>query len=384
VTVAYFDCFAGISGDMTLGALIDSGADRAIVDAAVEAMHLGAEVKIEVRREARGHVGGTRVVVEVHERTARTVPSLRRIVEDADMPGGVKLPALDAINRLALAETRIHQVSEDQLHLHELGGADTLVDVVGAFWLLHGLGVAQVYASPLPAPHGRKDEMPLPAPASLRVLEGTGAVFEDAEGGRELVTPTGAAILAAVARFERPSMSLNSIGYGIGARETPGNVLAVWIGEEVRSETGVTVIETNFDDMAPNLLAALCEDLMAAGALDVSVTPALMKKGRSGHLLAVMTTPDLVASLTDHLLRYSTTLGVRITTAQRVIAQRKIIEVQTALGVARVKVKELGGKPIDVAPEYEDCRRLSRESGQDTRDVMRLVTEAARRALGLD
>jgi conserved hypothetical protein TIGR00299 len=384
VTVAYFDCFAGISGDMALGALIDSGADRALVDAAVEAMHLGDEVKVEVRREARGHVGGTRVVVEVHERTARTVPSLRRIVEDADMPDGVKLPALDAINRLALAETRIHQVSEDQLHLHELGGADTLVDVVGAFWLLHGLGVAQVYASPLPAPHGRKDEMPLPAPASLRVLEGTGAVFEDAEGGRELVTPTGAAILAAVARFERPSMSLNSIGYGIGARETPGNVLAVWIGEEVRSETGVTVIETNLDDMAPNLLAALCEDLMAAGALDVSVTPALMKKGRSGHLLAVMTTPDLVASLTDHLLRHSTTLGVRMTTAQRVIAQRKIIEVQTALGVARVKVKELGGKPIDVAPEYEDCRRLSRESGQDTRDVMRLVTEAARRALGLD
>ena len=384
MTVAYFDCFAGISGDMTLGALIDSGADRALVDAAVEAMHLGDEVKVEVRREARGHVGGTRVVVEVHERTARTVPSLRRIVEDADIPDGVKLPAVDAINRLALAETRIHQVSEDQLHLHELGGADTLVDVVGAFWLLHGLGVAQVYASPLPAPHGRKDEMPLPAPASLRVLEGTGAVFEDAEGGRELVTPTGAAILAAVARFERPSMSLNSIGYGIGARETPGNVLAVWIGEEVRSETGVTVIETNLDDMAPNLLAALCEDLMAAGALDVSVTPALMKKGRSGHLLAVMTTPDLVASLTDHLLRHSTTLGVRMTTAQRVIAQRKIIEVQTALGVARVKVKELGGKPIDVAPEYEDCRRLSRESGQDTRDVMRLVTEAARRALGLD
>ena len=384
MTVAYFDCLAGISGDMTLGALIDSGADRALVDAAVEAMRLGDEVKVEVRREERGHVGGTRVVVQVHERTARTVPSLRSIVEDADLPDGVKRPALDAINRLARAEARIHQVSEDRLHLHELGGADTLVDLVGAFWLLHGLGVAQVYASPLPAPHGTKDGMPLPAPASLRVLEGTGAVFEDAEGGRELVTPTGAAILAAVARFEHPAMSLTSIGYGIGARETPGNVLAVWIGEEVRSETGVTVIETNLDDMAPNLLAALCEDLIAAGALDVSVTPALMKKGRAGHLLAVMATPDLVAGLTDHLLRHSTTLGVRITTAQRVVAQRRIIEVQTALGVARVKVKELGGKPIDVAPEYEDCRRLARESGQDTRDVMRLVTEAARRGLGLD
>jgi pyridinium-3,5-bisthiocarboxylic acid mononucleotide nickel chelatase len=383
VTIAYFDCFAGISGDMTLGALIDSGADRALVEAAVEAMRLGDEVKVEIRREARGHIGGTRVLVEVHDRTERTVPALRATVEDADVPDAVKRPALDAIKRLAQAEARIHNVPEQQLHLHELGGADTLVDLVGAFWLLHNLDVAQVYASPLPAPRGRKHGMPLPAPASLRVLEGTGAIFEDAEGGRELVTPTGAAILAAVAKFERPAMSLKSIGYGIGARDTPGNALAVWIGEEAQTQTGVTVIETNLDDMAPNLLAALCEDLMAAGALDVSVTPALMKKGRAGHLLAVMATPELVAKLTDHLFRHSTTFGVRMTTAQRVIAQREIIEVQTPLGVARVKVKRLGGKPVDVAPEYEDCRRLARESGQDTREVMRMVADVARRGLGL-
>jgi uncharacterized protein (DUF111 family) len=225
--------------------------------------------------------------------------------------------------------------------------------------------------------------MQLPAPASVRVLAGTGAVFEDAEGGRELVTPTGAAILAVAAKFERPPMSLNSIGYGIGARESPGNALAVWIGEEVRSETGVTVIETNLDDMAPNLLAALCEDLMAAGALDVSVTPALMKKGRSGHLLAVMSAPELVARLTDHLLRHSTTLGVRMKKMERVVATRRIVEVQTALGAARVKVKEIGGKPVDVAPEFEDCRRIARESGRDLREVTRLVAEAARSELGL-
>jgi uncharacterized protein (TIGR00299 family) protein len=383
VTIAYFDCFAGISGDMTLGALIDAGADRALVEAAAEAMRLGDEVKVEIRREARGHTGGTRVIVEVHERTERTVPSLRATVEDADVPDGVKRRALDAINRLAQAEARIHHVPEQQLHLHELGGADTLVDLVGAFWLLQDLDVVQVYASSLPAPRGRKDGMPLPAPASVRVLEGTGAIFEGADGDRELVTPTGAAILAAAARFERPAMSLKAIGYGVGARETPGNALAVWVGEEVHTQTGVTVIETNLDDMAPNLLAALCEDLMAAGALDVSVTPALMKKGRAGHLLAVMATPDLVAKLTDHLLRHSTTLGVRMTSAQRVIAHREVIEVQTPLGVARVKVKQLGGKPVDVAPEYEDCRRLARESGQDTRDVMRMVAEAARKALGL-
>jgi uncharacterized protein (TIGR00299 family) protein len=383
VTVAYFDCFAGISGDMALGALIDAGGDRAVLDAAVEAMRLGDEVVVEVRREARGHVGGTRVVVEVSGRTERTVPVLRGAVEDADIPAGVKRQALEGIKRLARAEAKIHQVPEELLHLHELGGADTLVDLVGAFWLLHDLGVAQVFASHLPAPRGRKDGMPLPAPASLRVLEGTGAVFEDAEGGRELVTPTGAVILATAAKFERPAISLNSIGYGVGARNTPGNVLAVWIGEEVRNETGVTVIETNIDDMAPNILAALCEDLMLAGALDVSVTPALMKKGRSGHQLTVMSPPELVAALTDHLLRHSTTLGVRMTPVKRVLAERRTVEVQTALGTVRVKVKEIGGKPIDVAPEYEDCRRIARESGRDIREVMRLVAESARRELGL-
>lgn len=383
MTIAYFDCFSGISGDMTLGALIDAGGDATLVDASVEAMRLGDEVKVEVRREARGHVGGTRVQVHTSERVERAVPVLRQVVEGADLPDRVKSQALDAINRLAQVEARIHGVAEEQLHLHELGGADTLVDLVGAFWLLRNLDVTQLYASALPAPHGLKGEMPLPAPASLRLLEGSGAVFEDAKGKLELVTPTGAAILAVAARFERPAMTLNSIGYGIGARDLPGNALAVWIGEEAQSETGVTLIETNIDDMAPNVLAALCEDLMAAGALDVTVTPALMKKGRSGHLLTVMSAPELVARLTDHLLRHSTTLGVRMTNVQRVLAQRRILEVHTSTGTARVKVKEMGGEPVDVSPEYEDCRRIARETGQDVRQVMRLVAEAARKELGL-
>ena len=383
MTVAYFDCFAGISGDMTLGALIDSGADRALLDATIEALRLGDEASIEVRHETRGHVGGTRVVVQTADRVERTVPALRAVVEDADAPERVKAPVLDAINRLARAEARLHGVSEEQLHLHELGGADTLVDLMGAFWLLHSLEVDQLYSSALPAPRGRMGNMPLPAPASVRVLEGTGVVFEATDAGLELVTPTGAAILAAGARFERPAMTLRSIGYGIGARETPGNALAVWIGERLESQTGVTLIETNIDDMAPNLVAALCEDLMDAGALDVSVTPALMKKGRAGHLLTVMSPPDLVARLADHLLRHSTTLGVRMSTAQRVTAQRRVIEVKTRLGSARVKVKELDGKPYDVAPEYEDCRRISRETGADLREVMRLVSDAARKELDL-
>jgi uncharacterized protein (TIGR00299 family) protein len=381
MSIAYFDCFAGISGDMTLGALIDAGADRALLDAAVEALRLVDEVHIDVRHETRGHVGGTRVAVETVDRIERTVPALREVVEGSGAPAAVKGNALDAISRLAAVEARLHGVPEEKIHLHELGGADTLVDLVGAFWLLHSLDVHHVYASPLPAPRGRHGPMPLPAPASVRVLEGTGAIFEAVDESRELVTPTGAAILAVCASFERPALSLKSIGYGIGARETPGNALAVWIGNEVKGEAGVMMIETNLDDMAPNLIAALSEDLMAAGALDVSVTPALMKKGRPGHLLRVMSSPELVARLSDHLLRHSTTLGMRLTPAARVIAERRTIEVKTAIGVARVKIKVIDGEPIDLAPEYEDCRRISRETGRDLHEVMRLFADAARAQL---
>jgi uncharacterized protein (TIGR00299 family) protein len=383
MTIAYFDCFAGISGDMTLGALIDAGADRALLDATVEALGLGDEVTIHTAHETRGHVGGTRVDVRASVGVARAVPALRAAVEDAVLPDQVKARSRDAINRLAAAEGRLHGQAEKDIHLHELGGADTLVDVVGAFWLLHALGVERVFASPLPVPQGRKKDMPLPAPASLRVLEGTGAVLRPVEGSEELVTPTGAVLLAVCAEFGRPSLSLRTVGYGIGARDTPGNALAVWIGTEAEPATAVTVIETNLDDMAPNLLAALCEDLMDAGALDVSITPALMKKGRPGHLLRVMSSSDLAPRLSEHLLRHSTTFGMRLTSAQRVIAERRSFTVDTSIGAARVKVKELGGKAIDVSPEYEDCRRISREKGIDLREVMRIVDGAARKELGL-
>jgi uncharacterized protein (TIGR00299 family) protein len=375
MTIAYFDCFSGISGDMTLGALLDAGAERSVLDAAVETLGLGDEVRIDVRRETRGHAGGTRVELTVSDRVERTVPALRRVVEDSDAPGQVKARAVDAIDRIARAESVIHQLPEEQLHLHELGGGDTLVDLVGAFWLLDSLEVERLYASGLP--------MSRPAPATLRILEGTGAQLTPVDHGRELVTPTGAAILAVAATFERPAMSLRRIGYGIGANKAAANALAVWIGDEAAASTGVTLIETNLDDMAPNLIAALVEDLMAAGALDVTVVPALMKKGRPGHVLTVMSPPELVAALSDHVLRRSTTLGVRVTRADRVIASRRVIEVKTPLGMARAKVKELGDVAIDVAPEFEDCRRIARERGMDVRDVMHLVAAAAREQVGL-
>jgi uncharacterized protein (TIGR00299 family) protein len=297
------------------------------------------------------------------------------VIADSGSPDRIKAQALEAINRIARAEARIHDAPESDLHLHELGGADTLIDILGAFWLLHSLDVERIYASQLP--------MSRPAPATLRILEGTGAQLRAGDEGRELVTPTGAAILAAAAVFERPAISLRRAGYGIGANPAPGNALAVWIGEEARADTGVTMIETNLDDMAPNLVAALSEDLMAEGALDVTVTPALMKKGRPGQVLAVMSPPELVAHLSNYVLRHSTTLGVRTTQVQRVLAGRRVMEVQTPWGAAHAKVKELDGRPVDVAAEYEDCRRIARAQGLDVREVMQVVAEAARREVGL-
>jgi uncharacterized protein (TIGR00299 family) protein len=383
VTVAYFDCFAGISGDMVLGALIDAGGDRSVLDATVEALRLGGEVSVDIRREQRGHAGGIRVDITAGNRADRSLGVLRRKVDEAQLPDEVKRLTVKALDLLGRVESELHAVAESDLHLHELGGADTLIDLVGAFWLLQSMNIGQVYASALPAPRGRAGAMPLPAPASVKVLAGTGAIFEESSETKELVTPTGAVILATSAAFERPALKLHSIGYGIGARETPGNALAVWVGDAVSSDVGVTMIETNLDDMAPNALAALTEDLMAEGAIDVTVTSALMKKGRLGHIVGVMARPSDVARLTDHLLRHSTTLGVRLSPLHRVIAERRIIEVETELGKARIKVKELDGKAVDASPEYEDCRRLAKASGRDLRDVMRLVEDAARKQLGL-
>ena len=383
MSVVYLDCFAGISGDMVLGALIDGGGDRAVLDATIEALRLSDEVEVNVRREHRGHLGGTRVEVATRGQASRTVPQLLAALQEAQAPEEARQNSLRALGLLAHVESELHNTDQSKLHLHELGGADTLVDLLGTFWLLNEMGVDRVYSSPLPAPRGRHGEMPLPAPASVRVLTGTGAVFEESDEGKELVTPTGAAILATAAVFERPAMTLRAIGYGLGARATPGNALAAWFGEEVPSQLGVTMIETNIDDMAPNLVAALVEDLMAAGALDVTVTPALMKKGRLGQVISVMVDAPHVASLSEKLLRDSSTLGVRLSPVKRVLAGRRVQEIKTSLGVARVKIKELGGKAVDVSPEYEDCRRLARESGRTPSDVMRIVAEESREQLGL-
>lgn len=379
--IAYFDCFSGISGDMILGALLDAGGDAGVLDRVLAVLSLEEEVSLEIRREERGHIGGQRVIVRAGEGSVRSLAELQRLVsEAAEIPERARNRALAALVQIGRVESRLHGVPVGEIHLHELGGADTLVDLVGAFWLLEQLGVEEVYASPLPAERGLNGALPLPAPAALQLLADAGALLEPVEGGLELVTPTGAAFLAVSARFERPALRPHAIGYGVGGRDRPGNLLRVWLGDSSdRTEDTVMVLETNLDDMAGNVLAAMVEDLMQAGALDVSIVPALMKKGRPGHLVTVLASPERSPEVTDLLLRRSSTLGVRVSETRRVLAERRVIEVATEIGAARVKVKYLDGQAVEWAPEYEDARRLARESGRELREVMRLVSEAARR-----
>lgn len=385
MTVAYLDCFSGISGDMALGALVDAGGELSIVEAAVEALGLGAEVRVDARHEQRGHLGGTRVLVEAAQGPRRTVPQLLDRVSAAGLPGRVRERSMGALRRLASAESRVHGVPPADLHLHELGGADTLVDLVGAFWLLESLGITALYASPLPAPRGwLSADLPLPGPAVLHVLAGTGAVLVPDGREVELVTPTGAAILAEAARFERPAMRLDRVGYGIGARALDGNGLGAWIGEPVAEAAAVMVLETHLDDLAPNQLAALAEDLMEAGALDVATGPIVMKKGRAGHRLTVMVEPALAQALSALLLERSSAFGLRVTRAERVLAGRRIITADTPHGEVRVKVKELEGADADVAAEQDDVRRVARAAGIDPRRVARMAERRARENLGLE
>lgn len=381
--IAYFDCFSGISGDMVLGALVACGAKPAVLDHVITALGLDEEVAIDVRREERGHLAGTRVVVTAGDGSVRALPELLRLVREATvLSDPVRSRSQAALELLGKAESLVHGIPAAEIHLHELGGADTLVDIVGAFSLLESLEVDTVFCSPLPAERGWTGDLPLPAPAALQVLALAGAVLEPVDSAVELVTPTGAAIVAACARFERPAIRPAIIGYGIGARDRPGNALRVWLGSAVVAAADpsdrVAVLETNLDDMAPNLLAALVEDLLAAGALDVSVAPALMKKGRPGQLVSTLAPLDRAEDLTRLILRSSPALGVRVTEARRVLAERQLLEVETELGRGRVKVKYLEGEAVEWAPEYEDARRLARASGRELREVMRLLSEAAR------
>jgi hypothetical protein len=390
--IAYFDCFSGISGNMILGALVDAGLDVERLTA--ELAHLpisGYALRTEeVRR--RG-LRGTYVEVEVSEKgVERHLHQIEEIIDGSDLPKAVKSRSQAIFRRLAEAEARVHGMPIDHVHFHEVGAMDAIVDVVGAAVGLWLLGIKRVYASPVHVGCGTvtcaHGTLPVPAPATQELLRGVPIYGRDVEA--ELVTPTGAAILTTlVEEFGgAPPMQVRQVGYGAGSRDLPlPNLLRVSIGETTEEVEGyeedvVTVIETNIDDMNPQLFEHVMDRLFDAGALDVFLTPIQMKGSRPGVQLTVLLTEERVADALGVLFAETTTIGVRTYPMRRWKLGRERIVVETRYGPIGAKVARRGAAVMNVAPEYRECQRAAEERGVPLKEVYQAALEAARTHVG--
>jgi uncharacterized protein (TIGR00299 family) protein len=389
VKIAYFDCVGGASGDMLLGALADAGAPDSAIQSVVNALHLP-ECELRFERVMRGGLSATQATVRTprHE-TPRHPGDLLAILSNAELPDALKDKAARVLRRLAEVEAGIHNVPIETIHLHELGGDDTLVDIVGVLAGLEALAVDSVYVSPLPLARGwtksAHGPLPLPAPATLALLKDAPVRYVDVEA--ELVTPTGAALLTAVADDYGgfPVMRLKRVGSGAGRRElTFPNVLRLWLGEMASSVDGLAletlaVLETNIDDMNPQVYEHVMGRLLSSGVLDVTLTSVQMKKNRPGVLLSVLCQPEDADGVLRIIFEETTTLGVRRSYVERVCLPRRIETVSTRFGPIRVKVAEWDGH-VRWMPEYEDCRSAAEAHHVPLTVVMAAAQEAAREA----
>jgi len=387
--IAYLDCFAGVSGDMVLGALLDLGLPLEILDQGWRQMGLkGVEIKHE--RVQRGGMMGQQVeVLDQGKSAIRNYGEMRKTIDDSTLPEGIKKLSLKILHRLAQAEAAIHGVKVDEVHFHEIGGIDTIVDAVGV-----ALGIAHfhwetIICSPLPmgrgfveAGHGR---LPLPAPATMALLKGVPIVSASVEG--ETVTPTGAAIVTTLASEfgPLPAMEVTGVGYGAGTRDPEGtpNLLRIIQGVKVEEKAeGIWVLEADVDDMIPELLPYLIQLLLKEGALDAALIPIQMKKGRPGFTIRCLALPAQKEELAELILRESTTLGIRMYPAERVILRREEREVETRYGLIKIKVAfDEEGKVINLMPEYESCRQAAEEKKVPLKEVYQEAISKGREAL---
>jgi hypothetical protein len=374
--VAYLDCVGGLAGDMLLAALLDAGAELETLRRVPVALGIDG-VEIGVERVERHGVGALQLGLEApDDHDHRRYAEIRDLVEAADLPERARTRSLGAFRRLAEVEGGIHGVSPEEVHFHELGSLDTLIDVCGTFVLLDALGIERVVSSPLPfargvvkASHG---VLPLPAPATLGLLEGAALVGVDTEA--ELVTPTGAAIAATVVEEwgALPPLTLECVGYGAGKRDFPDrpNLVRVVLGAESVRPTGrVVLLETNLDDFAPELVPDAVERCYEAGALDVWTVPVQMKKGRPGFVVSVLARPEAQSEIARALLEETSALGVRVARLDRYELEREERTVELDGGSVRLKVGLLDGHVVNVAPEHDDCAALARSTGRSVKSV---------------
>jgi len=388
---AYLDCFSGISGDMFVGALLDVGVPLERLVAELKKIPLGT-YELKRTRALRGHLAGTRVEIRVPpKQPSRKLRDIEALVGQSELSAGVKQRVMRVFGRLAVAEGRLHDKPPEEVHFHEVGAVDAILDIVGTCVGLELLEISLLTCSPVNVGSGRVEaahgSLPVPAPAALELLKDIPIFSSGVEG--ELVTPTGAALISTLADSFRPipAMKVERIGYGAGAREIPGqpNLARLLLGqaaETVSARPGpagdevVSVIEANVDDMNPQLYGFFIEQALAAGALDVTCSPIQMKKGRPGVLVSVLCPPEKSEALAQLLFEQTTTIGVRIYEARRKILEREMVSVQTPYGAVNVKVARRNGKVLNVAPEYDDCQRLATEKGVPLKQVM-MAAQAA-------
>jgi uncharacterized protein (TIGR00299 family) protein len=388
--LAYFDCFSGISGDMTLGALVDAGCDLEHLRAGLRDLQV-AGWELSAEKVWKNGMAATYVRVKTEDQQKhRSLSTILQILKDSQLPPQVRARASAIFQKLGDAEARVHDVPLEKIHFHEVGGVDAIVDIVGACIGFQTLGIEQFACSPLNVGGGTAKTahgvLPVPAPATANLLQGRPTYSSGVQ--RELVTPTGAAIVATLCGSfgPQPPMSVTAIGYGAGAADLEGqpNVVRIMIGEAAEKavpgyDEEIAVIEANLDDMNPQIYGYFLEKSLAAGALDVYTTPVQMKKNRPGTLLTVLCKPQDTNGLMSLIFAETTTFGARTYRAQRRTLPREHVSVSTSFGDVRIKVSRVNGRILHVAPEYDDCRKLAVEKNVP---LLRVINEALRRYEG--
>jgi pyridinium-3,5-bisthiocarboxylic acid mononucleotide nickel chelatase len=381
MTIAYLDCFSGISGNMLLGALLDLGGDAAALAEDLAGLKIsGWELKS--KRVRRGGLQGTLAEVEVKAtQPRRNLSDILSIICESKLPPPVQKRAGKVFRLLAEAESKVHGEPVSKIHFHEVGAVDAIVDIVGTVALLYRLGVEKVYCSPIPLGRGWVESahgpLPLPAPATAKLLHNIPTYGVDLT--EELVTPTGAALAVGLAEAfgPQPPMTIKATGFGAGSREfSRPNLLRVFLGAAGAEADDLLLLETNIDDLNPQLYENVMERLLAAGAVEVYLTPVIMKKSRPGVVVSLLCPRGTQEKLLQIIFAETTTLGVRMTPVARRCLAREFKKIATTWGEVTIKVARLEGKIISAQPEYEDCRKLAEQNKMD----LRLVYEEAKAA----
>ena len=365
---AYFDCYSGISGDMILGALVDLGVDPGKIRKALKTLDLKG-YKLKTSRVQRGLIAGTKVQVSLTKSShhpARKYSDIKKLIADSDLSSTAKKNSLEIFKRIAQVEAAIHDTTMEKIHFHEIGAVDSIVDIVGGVVAIESLKLDKIYASPLNVGEGfvqcAHGCLPVPAPATLKLLQGI-PVFSNGIK-KELTTPTGAAMIGFYAdKFgSLPAMKIVGDGYGAGDHiiaEMP-NMLRVVLGEiSAESDEELVLIETNIDDMNPEFYEGTMESLFKAGALDVYLTPIIMKKSRPANKISVLSSETDRQAMTEILLHETSSFGVRYFRIGRTVLEREMKTVNIPWGSVRIKIGKFNGKVIQISPEYEDCKKIA-------------------------